>query len=121
MSQDQSRLSLSIEQYQQAADDLEAELVKAFHKLSKKTGMKIWKPLNSLQSQDDIPKLDNIIKEVQEKVEKLREFDHDEKSKRLWDKVKRGFNKCVKCTYPALKNFMTATKDAQSVSEPGET
>ena len=117
MSQDQSKLIHSIEQYQQTAKGLEAELVKAFRKLGKKkTGTELWKPLSSLQSKDHVPKLDDVIKEVHEKVEKLREFDHEEKSKRLWDKVKRGINKFVKCTLPALTNVMIATKDAQSVS-----
>jgi hypothetical protein len=117
MSQHQSNLSHSIDQYQQAAEDLEAELVKAFHKLRKKTGRELWKPLNSLQSKDDVPILVDVVKELHENIEKLREFNYEENSKRLWDKVKRGINKFVKCTAPALTNFMIATKDAQSVSE----
>jgi len=117
MSQDQSTLSYSIGQYQHTAEDLEAELVKAFHKLSKKTGMKLWKPLSSLQSKDDVPKLDDVVKEVHENVEKLRKFDDKEKIKSRWDKVKGGISKFVKCTLPALKNFIIATKDAQSVIE----
>jgi hypothetical protein len=118
MSQDQSKLTHSIDQYQQAAEDLEAELVKAFHKLSKKTGMN-WTPPNPLQSKDDVPTLDDVVKDVHEKVEKLRKFDHEEKSERLWDKVKSGINKFVKRTLPALTNFMIATKGVQSVSEHG--
>jgi hypothetical protein len=119
MSQDRSKLSDSIKQYQQSAEDLEAELVKAFHKLSKKIGREVWKPSGSLQCKDDVPRLDHVIKEVHENIEKLREFDHEEKSKRLWDKVKRGINKFIKCTLPALKNLIIATKGAQSVSEHG--
>lgn len=117
MSQDQSKLSHSIDQYQQAAEDLDAELYKAFQKLSRKTGTKLWKPSQSLQREDDVPKLDDAVKEIYEKLEELREFDHEQKSKYLWNKVKRGINKFVKCTIPALKNFMIATKDLQSVSE----
>jgi hypothetical protein len=117
MLQDQSKLSYSIDQYQLTAEDLEAELVKAFHKLSKKTGMKLWKPLNSLQSKDDVPKLDDVVKEVHENVEKLRKFDDKEKSNSRWDKVKGGISKFVKCTLPALKNFLMATTGAESVSE----
>ena len=97
--------------------DLEAELVKAFHKLRNKTGKEIWKPLNSLRKKDDLPKLDDVLKEVHENIERLRGFDPEKKSKHLWDKVKRGINKFAKCTLPALRNFMIATKDAQSVSE----
>jgi hypothetical protein len=43
MLQHQSKLCNSIDQYQQAAEDLEAELVKTFHELSKKNGMRPWK------------------------------------------------------------------------------
>lgn len=119
MSQDQSRLTISIDQYQQTAEEMEAELVKAFHKLKKKTGKEVWKPLDSLQSKDDIPKLDDVIKEVHENIERLRGFDQEKKSKRVWDKVQRGISKFVRRTLPALTNFMIATKDAQSVSEHG--
>jgi hypothetical protein len=119
MSQDTSRLTDSIDQYVQTAEDLEAELVKAFHKPSKKTGKTLWKPLKSLQNKDDIPKLDDIVKEVHENVEKLREFDREGKSKHPWDTLKRGFNKFVRSTFPALKNFIIATKNAQSVSTHG--
>jgi hypothetical protein len=119
MSQDQSKLSNSIDQYQQAAEDLEAELVKAFHKLKNKTGKEPWKPLNSLRNKDDVPKLDDVVKDVHENIERLRGFDPEKKSNRLWDKVKRGINKFVRYTHPGLMNFMITTKDAQSVSEHG--
>jgi hypothetical protein len=119
MSQDQSKLRNSINQYQLTAEDLEAELVKAFHKLRNKTGKELWKPLNSLRTKDDVPNLDNVVNEVHENIERLHGFDPEKKSKCLYDKVKRGINKFVKCTFPALKNFMIATKNAQSVSEHG--
>ena len=105
MSRDQSKLSYSIDQYQQAAKDLETKLVKAFHKLSKKTGRKPWTSLNFLQSKDDVPKLDDVDKEVHENVEKLREFYHEGKSKCLWDQVKTGINKFVKCTLLVFDEF----------------
>jgi len=118
MSQDQPKLTVSINEYRETAEDLEAELVKAFQKLRQKTNKEPWKPLHSLRSKDDVPKLDDVIKEVHETVEKLRHaFDPQTKSKRTWDKVKSGFTKFVQGTTPALKNFMIATKDAQSVSE----
>src|SRR5438552_1679109 len=119
MSQYQSKLSNSIDRYQQAAEELEAELVKAFHKLRRKTGKELWKPLNCLQNKEDIPSLDDVVKEIHENIESLRGFDPEEKSKRLWDRVKKGISKFVKRTLPALSNFMIATKDAQSVRESG--
>jgi hypothetical protein len=124
MPQDQPRLTHSIKQYQHTAKELNAELIKAFNKFSKKTGTKPLKPLlNSLQSKHDVPKLDDIIKEIYENVEKLRGLDRKEeekkkKSKHPWDKFKDGISKFVKCTFPALTSFLTATKDAQSVSCP---
>lgn len=119
MSHYESRLRNSIDKYQQAAEDLEAELVKAFHKLRKKTGKELWRPLNCLQNKDDVPKLYDVIKEINENIERLRWFDPEENSKRPWDKVKRGISKFVRNTLPALTNFMIATKDAQSVNEHG--
>lgn len=117
MSQDQTKLSNSIDQYQQAAVELKAELMKAFHKLRNRTGKELWKSLNSLQSKDDIPKLDVVLKDVHENIKRLRAFYPEEKSKRLWDKFKRAINKFVKYTLPALTNFMVTTKDLQTVSE----
>ena len=121
MSEYQSKLSNSIDQYQQAAEDLEAELVKAFHKLRRKTGQELWKPPNCLQSKDDVPRLDDVIKEVHDNIERLRGSDSEKTSTHLWDKFKRSLSKFVKQTLPALTNFMIATKDAaaQSVSEHG--
>jgi len=116
ISQYQSKLGHSISQYQQTAKDLEAELVSAFHTLSKKTGMKLWEPLKSLQNKDDIPKLNDIINDAHENIEKLRNFNYEGKSKPQWEKVKRGINKFVNYTLPALSNFLIATKDTQSVS-----
>ena len=118
MSRGQPRLTVSINEYQETAEDLEAELVKAFHKLRQKTNKEPWKPLQSLRSKDDVPKLNDVIKEVHENIEKLSHaFDPQTKSKGRWDKVKSGINKFVQGTIPALRNFMIATKDAQSVSE----
>ena len=119
MSQDQSKLNNSIEQYQGTAEELEAELVKAFHKLRKKTNKEIWKPLASLESKDDVPRLDDVVREIHENIDRLQEFNPEEMNKSFWDKVKRSIRKFVKCTFPALTNFMIATKDAQSVSEHG--
>ena len=112
----QSQLHRSIDQYQNAAKGLQNELVKAFDKLSKKADIKPWKPLNSLEL-ENIPRLDDVLRELHENIEKLGQFDHKEKTKGLvWDKAKRGINKFVEWTLPALTNFMVATKDAQSVS-----
>ena len=115
-SQDQSKLSHSINRYQQTAKDLEDELVQAFKKLRKKTGIKIWEPLKPLQTKDDVPNLNDIVKDVHENIEKLRKLNYEEKSKGLWGKFKRGIGKFVGYTLPALSNFIIATKDAQSVS-----
>jgi len=120
MSQDQPtvRVRVSINEYQETAEVLEAELVKAFDKLRQKTSKEPWKPLRSLRTKDDVPKLEDVIKDVYENIEKLsRAFDSQTKNKHLWDKVKSGINKFVQWTIPALRNFMIATKDAQTVSE----
>jgi hypothetical protein len=66
-----------------------------------------------LRSKDDFPKIVDVVKEVHENIEKLREFDPEEKSKCLWVKVKRGINKFMRCTHQGLTNFMIATKDVQ--------
>jgi hypothetical protein len=81
MSQARSKLTNSIDQYQQTAEDLEAELVKAFHKLKKRTGKELWKPLSSLQNKHDAPKLNDVVKEVHENIERLRGFDHEKKER----------------------------------------
>ena len=118
MSQDQPKLTASIKEYQETAKALEAELVKAFRKLRQNTSKEPWKLLHSLQSKYDVPKLDDVIKEVYQNIEKLScAFDSQTKSKCPWDKVKSGINKFVEWTIPALRNFMIATRDAQSVSE----
>jgi septal ring factor EnvC (AmiA/AmiB activator) len=116
MAQNQSKRRNSITEYQKTAKSLEAELVKAFEKLNKRIDKELWKPLNS---KDDIPKLDDVIKEIHENIERLHALDPEEKSKSLYDKVKRGINQFVKWTLPALKNFIIATENAQSVSKHG--
>ena len=117
ISQDQSNFHKSINQYYDFAVDLKAELVKAFHWLRNKTGKEFWKPLDSLQLKDDIPKLDGVIKKVYKNIENLCVFDPNEKSKHLLNKLKRSVDKFVKYILPAWKNFMIATKSIQSVSE----
>jgi predicted RNase H-like nuclease (RuvC/YqgF family) len=113
MSQDESKLHNAVKKYQKAAENLEKELRKRF---KKKPDKELWKPLDSLKSRHDIPKLDDAAKELHKNIDKLRGFGAEE-SKSQWDKLRGILNKFVKGTLPALTNFLIATKDAQAVSE----
>jgi len=56
--------------------------VKAFHKPKKKSGKEVWTPPNPL-SENSVPKLEDVVKEVHENIKKLSDaFDPESKSKR---------------------------------------
>jgi hypothetical protein len=115
MSEDQSKLRDAVERYKLAAESLEDELIQVFNAHRRKTREKLWEPLNSIQSEEDIPTLDEVVKEVGENIDRLAGFQQKKENRSTWDKIKSGLGKFAKCTVPVLTNFMIATKDAQQV------
>src|SRR5206468_4014221 len=101
--------------YQSTAKRLEKTLAKFFREHERKTGKGGWTPAASLQKVGDVDILKSSADDMKDYITKLVSvFEPRENDSRL-SRVRHGFGTLVRWTAPALKNFLTAAKDAQSV------